>query len=503
MNYSRKKFLYLSALGTAGFLIPRSFSGKNVRAVLSVLPSSKKIGSGNLQAALALAKEANSLRLAKSFDSAESKYREAIALVPSDIRFYDGLRKVLVVQKDKRAQVVTLYQGAYQSNPDSASFAARLADVYLQLALGNKSMARDVQLQSNISSLSDEAQRLYSSAVHLKPFNKVYPVTLNKIKLLKNNNAFTSDARKNMAMINYRKNNKKNTKTSFKNFTPSQLTAQLNKMQNQKRRVLSSLEEDQRLLVMQRKQRTLYILLVKRYRKAKDNVNAQIAAEEFYKKFPNDTKSFNLLKVMYKKNKKWNELVDICQTRYSQHPNIWAGIGLMKAFEKQYVKSGTGSINDAINLGNELLAKTTDNIPFQIKILQLIAHSYAVSQKYSNALDTLESVYSKIVGNNISDATLINQYFSDEAFYLFKMGDAINAERILKIGLSRDLSTVDNSDLMLKLLHQKTNETAAQKRIMEVTLAKIYLKSNPAKATVQLQHILSIYPGDKFATKRL
>lgn len=77
-------------------------------------------------------KEANALRLAKkSLAQAEAKYKP-ISLMPTDIRFYDGLRKVLILQ-DKVQTMVELYQSGYAANPNNAAFAARLADVYCQI----------------------------------------------------------------------------------------------------------------------------------------------------------------------------------------------------------------------------------------------------------------------------------------------------------------------------------------------------------------------------------
>ena len=88
MNYNRRKFIYLSALGTAGLLFPTTLLGETIFKNNDVLPS---VSNAALQNALLKAKEANALRLAKSLAQAEAKYREAISLMPTDIRFYDGL----------------------------------------------------------------------------------------------------------------------------------------------------------------------------------------------------------------------------------------------------------------------------------------------------------------------------------------------------------------------------------------------------------------------------
>ena len=71
MNYNRREFIYLSALGTAGLLIPKTLLGETLFSKTKVLPLSNN---GALQNALLKAKEANTLRLAKSLAQAETKY---------------------------------------------------------------------------------------------------------------------------------------------------------------------------------------------------------------------------------------------------------------------------------------------------------------------------------------------------------------------------------------------------------------------------------------------
>ena len=83
-----------------------------------------------------------------------------------------------------------------------------------------------------------------------------------------------------------------------------------------------------------------------------------------------------------------------------------------------------------------------------------------------------------------------------------KKGNNTEAERILKIGLKRDDAVKNNTDTHIQLSKQKLKETLAQKRMMEITLAKVYLKYDQGKASEQITHILSLYPNDSFALKR-
>ncbi len=497
MNYNRRKFIYLSALGTAGLLFPTTLLGETIFKNNDVLPS---VSNAALQNALLKAKEANALRLAKSLAQAEAKYREAISLMPTDIRFYDGLRKVLILQKDKVQTMVELYQSGYAANPNNAAFAARLADVYCQLEMGNKAVARAIKEKTGLSSLSDEAQKLYAKAISLNTKNKIYPVSQVKLGKLKQNEAFVKDARKNAAMHGFKKGNRESYLVSFKNRTPEQFNKYLLTSNTKKRRVLSAPEELLRQKEILRNRRDLYLKKLNKYHELKDSSNILLTAQELYSKFPNDKNTLQVIKKVYKANQKHQKITTIAKERYASNPTIWSGIGVMKAIQHQYKKTSTGNLNEAISIGNSLLSKVEDNVMYKIQVLSMLSRNYTAMQQYTSALQKLEEVKLLLMTNGISQPTTVNQYFKDHGLTLAKSGDGTKAEKVLKIGLGR---ITDEAEELVKLFRQKNTEKPTQRRDMEIALAKVYLQTNPAKATEQLQHILSLYPNEKFALKKL
>lgn len=496
MNYNRRKFIYLSALGTAGLLIPKTLLGETLFSQKALsLPSN-----GALQNALLKAKEANTLRLAKSLAQAETKYREAIALMPTDIRFYDGLRKVLVLQKDKVQSMVEMYQLGYAANPNNAAFAARLADVYCQLEMGNKAVANAIKEKTGLASLSDEAQKLYTKAISLNTKNKIYPVSQVKLGKLKQNSAFVKDARKNEAMHGFKKGNRATYLAKVKAYTPEQLNQHLLKSTTKNRRILSGNEETLRQKDISRSRRSLYLTKLKKYQGLKDAPNTLLTAKELYSKFPNDKHTLQIIKKAYRASKQYQEITTIAKERYASNPTIWSGIGLMKAIQEQYVKSGTGNLSEAIAIGTNLLTKAEGNLLYKINILSMMSRHYTSMQQYANALQKLDEVKTLLMTNGIAQPTIVNQYFSDYGLTLSKSGDGVNAEKVLKIGLGR---ITDEAEALVKLFRQKNTEKPSHRRDMEIALAKVYLQSNAGKATEQLQHILSLYPNEKFALKKL
>lgn len=502
MNYNRRKFISLSVLGGVGFLFSNNLGASVLKNISTKVPFKNNVLTNDLQTALALAKEGSALRLKKSFDLAEIKYKEAIQLVPQDVRFYDGLRKVLAQQKGKELQIVELYYSAYKKYSDLASFNSRLADVYCQIALGNKKLSNVIAQKYNFSSLEDESQKLYTKAIELNAAHKNYPQKLNKINQFKTNNAFKNDFRQNNLMKDYHKQNVKAEKIQLNKLTEEQLNQRLTKIQNQLRTPLSSSNEEiSRSNVIEKRQKRIYYRLFNIHKTNKNWDQATIVAEKLHQLYPNDSKGLILLKRSYKRTKNWGKLVEMSRDRYNMKPTFWTGLSLMSAIETAYVKSGSGSIQEALNIGTTLLEKNKENATNQIKISLTMAHHYMASKTYNNALGIFDSLQNKILQEKLSDPTTINELFSNKALCLMKKGNYTEAERILKIGLRRD-DSVNNTDIHVQLSKQKLKETLAQKRMMEITLAKVYLKYDQGKASEQISHILSLYPNDKFALKR-
>ena len=225
-----------------------------------------------------------------------------------------------------------------------------------------------------------------------------------------------------------------------------------------------------------------------------------LTAQELYSKFPNDKNTLQVIKKVYKANQKHQKITTIAKERYASNPTIWSGIGVMKAIQHQYKKTSTGNLNEAISIGNSLLSKVEDNVMYKIQVLSMLSRNYTAIQQYTSALQKLEEVKLLLMTNGISQPTTVNQYFKDHGLTLAKSGDGTKAEKVLKIGLGR---ITDEAEELVKLFRQKNTEKPTQRRDMEIALAKVYLQTNPAKATEQLQHILSLYPNEKFALKKL
>ncbi len=70
--------------------------------------------------------------------AAKNKYEQVLALDTSEIRAYNGIRKILLSQKHKELQVIQLYQQASANIPTNLRIKRRLYSEYIKAALGNK-----------------------------------------------------------------------------------------------------------------------------------------------------------------------------------------------------------------------------------------------------------------------------------------------------------------------------------------------------------------------------
>lgn len=493
MNYNRRKFIYLSLMGTSGLLFPKFLISKTANSQFGSLGAI-----GSLQQALELARQANILRLNKSYSESELKYREAIKLMPNDVRFLDGLRKVLVVQ-NRIDEVVALYEEGYKNNLQNPKFAFRLGDIYKQIEFGNKKIANNIISKHGFSSLTEESKKLYNIAATLNA-KYLNSSSLSKVNAFRENKAKEKDSRGNFMMKSLKKKNENAYHGKLKNASKDKLKAFLSRINSKKRRNLSLKESNTRKYNISKNKKNLDLLIIRQYKKEFDWGNAISTSENLYNT-SQDSHALYTLKKLCKKNNQWDKIIEIQKNNYSQKKDFWKGLGVMKLVKEQISKTGNlNYFNDSMLIGNEMLNKYSLDLPKVLKINLMIAKSYIITKKYSLAESSLEKSKNLLIENGIINPLTINEYFSAYAMLFLNIGNALKAERILKIGLGIETNKDDDFH---KLFKQKLAEKVSHKHLLEITLAKVYLKTDISKANAQLQHILSVYPNDKFAIKNL
>ena len=122
---TRKNFLLLGSLSFVSIFIPNLFFSKLFSThtsadITSLLKIAKKY------------RKQNKLTLAKN------TYEEVLGLDPTEIRAYNGIRKILLNKKNREYQVIQLYEQALVNIPTNIRIKQRLYNEYFKVALGNK-----------------------------------------------------------------------------------------------------------------------------------------------------------------------------------------------------------------------------------------------------------------------------------------------------------------------------------------------------------------------------
>ncbi|MBW3518529.1 hypothetical protein [Flavobacterium sp. NKUCC04_CG] len=131
-------------------------------------------------------------------DSITKLYDEVLSQDPSEIRAYNGKRKLLIQEGVSPKQINLLYQQGLLQNPDNPVFKERIAMQYLRLHQGNQKEVSQLPIPLNQKHLLlRESEKLLKEARFEDVGNTQYVKQLEKIDRLQNLNAFITDARDN------------------------------------------------------------------------------------------------------------------------------------------------------------------------------------------------------------------------------------------------------------------------------------------------------------------
>ncbi len=498
MAVDRRHFLHLSSWGVLAGI----FYTQNISAHTFILRLPKPEDTSSLPEAIEKARRAHKALYEKDFLTAETLYRECITLLPDDIRFYDGLRKVYASQKGKHLFIMDLYQKGLELNPKVASFYARLAKEYERLELGHKKLAREFESTNGINQLLEDAQVLYEKAIELAPDIPDYVAGKEKIIRRLTTRQHLVDARENPALKALRKEQRKKQKQNFKQLEEKELQHYLQELNTKSRRHLQSTQQQKVREAHMVEQKKRYLNRLCRLSVKQKQWNKAITyAETLYELDSSDRQSYYKLKRLYRKNDKWNKLVQIARDRQETIPTVWTYLGLMKALKQRYRKKKAGNLQEAIQLGQHVLEWEGLSVSMVNRVRYQMVSLYGLSDQNAKAHDQLESALESIQEN--THPQIINDLLLAYALYYSRKNKWDKAEKVVKIGLNTSIEVSGELKSLQELAQQKEAEEVKHRRDLEVMLAKIYLQSNNSQATAQLEHIVSLYPNDRFALKKL
>ncbi len=154
----------------------------------------------------ALLKSAKNLRKQGKNNQAKQIYQQLISQYPTEIRAYDGMRKILLSQKKKEWEVILMFKSALLLNPNNVALKQRLYREYFNAVLGNKKVKKLINFNGRL--LGDIKQK-YENLVQNHPNNQNLQQQYIKIQRLFDANADSQSAKNNTALKSYRKNQHK------------------------------------------------------------------------------------------------------------------------------------------------------------------------------------------------------------------------------------------------------------------------------------------------------
>lgn len=211
---SRKKFLHLAGLGIVSslapnFLFANSFESSTTDDVSAIL------------------KVARRLRKQGRLNAAKAKYEQILTIDASEIRAYNGIRKILLAKKNKELQVIQLYQQAATYMPTEGRFKQRLYNQYAKAALGNKKIISQLNIPNTRPLLfvkqKYEEMLVLQNCANKKNLEKEL-AKINKYIAL---NVDVSDVRKNKELKKFRRDNRNAHKKRFSHLTAQETTVAL------------------------------------------------------------------------------------------------------------------------------------------------------------------------------------------------------------------------------------------------------------------------------------
>lgn len=320
MATNRRKFITTSSLG---FLSLGLFGNTPIN--LSFFSLDKK----PVETIPQLLRQAALKRKNGELGLATNLYNQVIAMNSNEIRAYDGLRKVLLQSKYKELEVLQIYSTGLNQNPNSLIFRERVAKEYMRLALGNKKFVNQFNSEEDLLELSKSAFLQLKNSV---PANIQFNEQFNKAERKVLQNANSVDARANLALKNYKKNNRTNFKKRFKDIDvvalESKLTTLLAKPTSLQRKI--HIKE-------------LYKILAKKYSK---NNNPNKAIQKLNALYLYDSSDVNTLRIARKICKKHSKLaaLESFEAQNDTTKNtFWSKIALIDVLIRRYKKDGVGN----------------------------------------------------------------------------------------------------------------------------------------------------------------
>ena len=306
---TRKSFLRIGSLGIASILIPNILFSK------TPILASEDVTS--------LLKQARKYRRQGRFAKAKSTYQQVLTLDNTELRAYNGIRKILLKEKHKELEVIQLYQQALSNLPNNFRLKRSLYGEYLRSSIGNKKNFKQLNLTTG-RPLSFVKQH-FDELLQERPDNQNLRKQSAKIDKYIAMNVDTTYSHKNKAVKQFRKDNKKAHKNRFATLTSAETTqrlADLNALPKNTDRLQHIREMNQ--------------VNIKALRTDKNYRDAFLVSEAYLKDVNNSDPYFiKQFRDLSKQLNQYDKLINFEVQNHASKNDYWSAIALFDAYQRK------------------------------------------------------------------------------------------------------------------------------------------------------------------------
>jgi hypothetical protein len=430
---TRKRFLVLSSLGTLSLLFPSALFSKQ----------SNDLRSFDVNALL---KSAKDLRKQGKKSEAKQIYQQILLQFPNEIRAYDGMRKVILSQKNKEWEVILMFKAALIANPNNTDLQKRLYREYFNAALGNKKIKNLINFNGRL--LADIKQK-FESFLQNNPNDKTLQKQYAKINRLFDCNADSICANSNSTIKTHRKVSCKSFKNRFNNDSTLSLENKLNILLAKPQ----STERKQHI-------RELSNIIVKRHKKEKNNSVALSKALAYYNNIDNQDPLFlKYIRDLAKIQDDYNTLLTIETQNHSIKKSFWSALALLDVHIRKSEKTQAPLPANATSL----LSYLQDNSYSPQKSFELITRRIKVdllNNQSENAKNKILAECRNLFGTR--NCHYIDRMNILAVHYFKRVNNNDNLKKIADIAIHPESYSNDSDVFIKSLAHMNLNRSKSK-----------------------------------------
>lgn len=400
-------------------------------------------------------KEASILRKKGKWKSAKKIYTQILLAKPSEIRAYDGIKRIILsLDNNNLTDVLQLYLSGLKLNPGQASFYERLASVYSCIAQGNKKLSEKLGSPSELYTL---AMNYIEKASELDPQNPVIYSIYNKLKKRKDLKVDIIDSRDNKNLKLLKKSNEIELKNALLKKDALELEKNISvlvKKESSPQRTIKStiLKTAQSKRIKQISK--LYVASINQLKKDGNISEAIKKSQELYNFTQGSDNALSIVKKLCFQFHKPEEFIDISRSNHQKKNTFWSGIGLIDCLISQFKHEQIYNLSEAQNHLNTLILKR--DLPIHFFEWEYRNVLLSIYSKETEAYNKLMNLGNSLIG--ISSAHIINRFTKLCVIYFLYRNQKENAIQIIDIALKNNsLEIAPNS------IYEKVNLVSKNK----------------------------------------